>query len=91
MRESTIQAASVREARKLGWRGFKFVSPGYRGVPDYIFIKGPPLQIVFVEFKAPGKLPTLIQLVVHRMLRKMGARVEVIDSVEQARLVFAAS
>jgi hypothetical protein len=47
-------------ARANGWYTRKFSSPSNRGVPDRIFIKDG--DVVFVEFKAPGKTPTKLQI-----------------------------
>lgn len=88
MKESTLQQVCIRIAKRNGWRAFKWVSPGHRGVPDYIFLKGPPLRMIFVEFKQQGQKPTLIQQYMHRLLRAMGAQVEVIDDTDTARRVF---
>ena len=40
-------------------------------------------QAVFVELKAPGKAPRPIQIHQIGLLKKLGFRVEVIDSKEQ--------
>lgn len=37
---------------------------------------------IWVELKAPGKNPTAAQLREHERMRRMGQRVEVIDSIE---------
>jgi hypothetical protein len=89
LKESVVQAACIRVAKQHGWRGFKWVSPSRRGVPDMIFIKGPPLQIIFVEFKQVGQHPTPLQKFVHGLLRDCGAQVEVVSDVEHARRIFA--
>lgn len=47
-------------AKANGWYTRKFSSPSNRGVPDRIFIKGG--RVEFIEFKAPGKLPTKLQI-----------------------------
>ncbi len=47
-------------AKANGWYTRKFSSPSNRGVPDRIFIKEG--KVIFIEFKAPGKLPTKLQL-----------------------------
>ena len=47
-------------AKANGWYTRKFSSPSNRGVPDRIFIKDG--DVIFIEFKAPGKLPTKLQL-----------------------------
>lgn len=43
-----------------------------------------PAITVFLEFKAPGEKPTAIQTQAHDRLRKAGALVFVVDSVEGA-------
>lgn len=88
MRESTIQTSCTRIARRNKWFGFKWVSPGRRGVPDYIYLKGPPLRVIFVEYKKPDEEPKPIQRFVHRLLRRLGAQVEVISDTDHARRVF---
>ena len=40
-------------------------------------------KLHFVELKAPFKKPRPLQLARHRLLRSLGFRVYVIDSVEQ--------
>jgi hypothetical protein len=60
----------------------KFVSPGFDGMPDRIVLL-PDEHIAFVEVKAPGKKPRPLQLARHRLLRKLGFQVYVIDSADQ--------
>lgn len=58
----------------------KFPPLFFRGFPDRIVLM-PGGVIVFVELKAPGEKPRLIQTKVHEKLRRLGFRVEVIDSM----------
>ena len=82
MLESKIEKELVSMVRKHGGRCLKWVSPGNAGVPDRIVMM-PHGKLHFVELKAPGKKPRPLQLARHRLLRSLGFRVYVIDSVEQ--------
>lgn len=86
MRESAIEKTVCAIARKNGWLHFKWASANCRGVPDRIFIKAG--DIVFVEFKAPGKKPSPLQHRIHRKLTKHGVQVRVIDSIEDGAALF---
>jgi hypothetical protein len=81
MRESKIEkhlAMRVKEAGGLCW---KFSSPNLRGVPDRVVILTLG-RLCWVELKAPGKLPNVLQLRRHADLRARGHRVVVLDSIE---------
>ena len=82
MREKQIENKLATEAKKLGGIALKFVSPSFDGMPDRLVLI-PDGHIAFVELKAPGKKPRPLQLSRHRLLRSLGFRVYVIDSVEQ--------
>ena len=82
MREKQIENKLATEAKKLGGIAVKFVSPSFDGMPDRLVLI-PDGYIAFVELKAPGKKPRPLQLARHRLLRSLGFRVYVIDSVEQ--------
>jgi len=82
MREKQIENKLATEAKKLGGIALKFVSPSFDGMPDRLVLL-PDGHIAFVELKAPGKKPRPLQLARHRLLRSLGFRVYVIDSVEQ--------
>ena len=82
MREKQIENKLATEAKKLGGIAVKFVSPSFDGMPDRLVLI-PGGHIAFVELKAPGKKPRPLQLSRHRLLRSLGFRVYVIDSVEQ--------
>ena len=82
MREKQIENKLASEVKKAGGIALKFVSPSFDGMPDRLVLI-PDGHIAFVELKAPGKKPRLLQLARHRLLRSQGFRVYVIDSVEQ--------
>lgn len=82
MREKVIEQKLAAAVKKAGGMALKFVSPGFDGMPDRIILL-PDEHIAFVEVKAPGKKPRPLQLARHRLLRKLGFRVYVIDSADQ--------
>jgi hypothetical protein len=84
MLEKQIEQALIRRVKELGGICEKFTSPGRRAVPDRI-VTLPGGRIVFVECKAPGKRPTLTQVLDHERRRALGCDVRVIDSLEQVR------
>ena len=86
MRESAIEKAVTAHAKRNGWISYKWVSPSQRGVPDRLFFKGG--EVKMVEFKAPGKAPTVYQQAIHRRLLDAGFVVSVVDNVEQGRALF---
>ena len=57
--EKTVEKKSVEWARKNGWFTRKYSSPGQKGVQDRIFVKES--EIVFVEYKRVGNVPTDLQ------------------------------
>ena len=81
-RKQVIENKLASEVKKAGGIALKFVSPSFDGMPDRLVLL-PDGHIAFVELKAPGKKPRLLQLARHRLLRSLGFRVYVIDSVEQ--------
>ena len=79
MRESIIEKKVSDYAISKGWLVYKFSSPNTRAVPDKIFMrKG---VVFFIEFKAPGKLPTKLQLKNHQRISDHGVSVFVIDDI----------
>ena len=86
MREKDIEKWVKDYSRKLGWLPFKFTSPAQRGVPDCVFLKEG--VIIFIEFKALGKQPTKLQLVMAQKMKEHGALVFLIDSREKGKDLF---
>ena len=79
IRESEIETALTRRVNGLtGAKCVKFVSPGLSGVPDrLILLRGG--VAAFAEVKAPGLRPRPLQNAVHKMLRRLGFKVFVVD------------
>ena len=82
MREKTIEKKLVIAIKDMGGIAPKFISPGLDGMPDRIVLL-PGGRMGFVEVKAPGKVPQPLQEARHRMLRMLGFRVYVLDTVDQ--------
>lgn len=78
MLEKEIEQKLVKEVKKKGGIAPKWVSPGFAGVPDRLVLL-PKGKIAFVEVKAPGKVARPLQKARHRLLRKLGFRVYVLD------------
>ena len=79
--EKQIEQKLVTETRKKGGLAVKFVSPSFSGMPDRLVLL-PHGVMGFVEVKAPGKKPRLLQVSRHAMLREMGFQVFVLDAME---------
>lgn len=92
MRESQIERYLVQRVKELGGEVRKVMWIGRSGAPDRVVMLPftqtellcsmgddykPP---IWVELKAPGKKPEPHQLREHERMRKMGQRVEVVDS-----------
>jgi hypothetical protein len=82
MREKTIEQKFVMEVKRVGGLAVKFTSPGFDGVPDRIALL-PGGKMAFVEVKAPGEKPRPLQLARHRLLRRLGFKVYVLDDESQ--------
>lgn len=82
MREKTIEQKFTAAVRNAGGLALKFASPGFDGVPDRIALL-PGGRMAFVEVKAPGKKPRPLQEARHRLLRRLGFKVYVLDDAGQ--------
>lgn len=95
MRERDIEKYLVQRVKQLGGEVRKVSFIGHRGAPDRLLMlpernrlvedavrETLPAATIWVELKAPGKKPEPHQLREHERMRKMGQRVEVIDSLE---------
>ena len=78
LREKQVEQALVKAVRKRGGIALKFVSPAFDGMPDrLVLMMGG--HMAFVEVKAPGMKLRPLQASRHRLLRKLGFRVYVLD------------
>lgn len=82
MYERTIENELVARVKGKGGIAPKFTSPGFDGMPDRLVLL-PSGRMAFVELKAPGKKPRALQMARHRLLRRLGFKVYVIDGTEQ--------
>lgn len=82
MREKELEQKLKKEVKKRSGLCLKFVSPGFAGVPDRLLLlsKG---RMSFVEVKKPGEVPRMLQKSRHRLLRKLGFKVFVLDREDQ--------
>jgi len=81
MEEKKIEQKLIKAVRQEGGVCWKFTSPRTAGVPDRIVLM-PGGRIAFVEVKAPGEKPRKLQLSRHRLLRRLGFQVYVLDALE---------
>ena len=82
MREKYIETRLVNEVKKRGGICLKWVSPSFDGVPDrLVFLPG--RHFGMVEVKAPGERPRALQVSRHRLLRKLGFKVYVLDATDK--------
>ena len=86
--ERDIEKGCVRWVEQFGFHCFKLNMLGYVGFPDRI-IFGPEKFILFVEFKRPGKQPDGSQRRIHKMLRRFGFEVWVMDNIDEFQRWFA--
>ena len=83
MREIIVERKLITAVKKRGGICPKWVCPGCDGMPDRMVLL-PNGKIGFVEVsQAPGEKPRALQLARHRMLRKLGFLVFVLDDPQQ--------
>ena len=80
-KEKSIEQKLVRATKGRGGICPKLVSPGFDGMPDRLVLL-PHGRMGFVEVKAPGEKPRPIQESRHRLLRRLGFKVYVLDGAE---------
>lgn len=82
--EKLIERNLTNRVKKLGGWCLKFWPISVAGFPDRIVLLSKAKErIYFVELKSTGKKPLPIQEVIHKKLRRLGFRVDVIDGNEQ--------
>ena len=86
MREREIEGKLRDAVKAMGGVCWKFTSPGTAGVPDRIILM-PNGRIAFVETKAPGEKSRPLQLSRHRLLKRLGFKVYVLDNKADIRKI----
>lgn len=76
--ERDVEARLVKRCKENGWYCRKFVSPGYRSVPDRVVVACK--SVYFIELKAPGQVPRKDQLAEHAEIRAQGVEVVILDT-----------
>ncbi|AZU97911.1 VRR-NUC domain protein [Vibrio phage LP.1] len=87
--ESNIELNVNRHAAATGWLSFKFNSANHAGVPDRIYIRDG--VTIYIEFKATGQKPRKLQEITFDKMRAHGAKVFVVDSIEDGKAVLDAN
>ena len=82
MREKVIEQKFREAVRQKGGLALKFSPAGFDGMPDRLVLLSNG-KIAFVEVKKKGEKPRPLQLARHRLLRKLGFKVYVLDDVSQ--------
>lgn len=81
--EKDIEHSVSEYAKRIGMVSWKFTSPSKVGVPDRIFLHNG--RTLFIEFKAPSKVPTTIQRRRMNEILDQGVAATWVDSVKQGR------
>ena len=79
--EKAVERRLVELVKYNGGMCIKLLCDQLIGLPDRMCLF-PGHKIAFVELKTTGKKPKRIQAYIHDKLRKLGFRVEVIDTIK---------
>jgi hypothetical protein len=79
--EKVIERKLVDLVKQSGGMCIKLLSTHLTGLPDRMCLL-PGSKITFVELKSTGEKPRPSQVYIHKKLRALGFRVEVIDTLE---------
>lgn len=79
--EKVIERKLVEAVKANGGMCIKLLCDNLLGLPDRMVLM-PHSKIAFVELKTTGQKPRRIQIFMHKKLRALGFRVEVIDTTE---------
>lgn len=82
--EKVVERNLVRSVKSAGGMCIKLLCDQLSGLPDRLCLF-PNGSAVFAELKTTGKKPRKLQLAMHKKIRHLGFRVEVIDRTEQIR------
>lgn len=84
-REFKIEEYLKEQVEKIGGKCYKFVSPGYDGMPDRIVVFSG--CVIFVETKRPGKKPRALQKIRLEELQMQGINTAVVSTKKEADFV----
>ncbi len=84
MYEKTLEQKLVNETKNNKGLCLKLSCPGFAGMPDRLLLFSKS-KIAFVEVKRKGQVPRPLQLSRHRLLKKLGFKVFVLDDKEQIK------
>lgn len=79
--EKAVERLLVKQIELLGGICLKLLTYQFIGLPDRLCLL-PDSRAIFVELKTTGQKPKPIQIYVHKRLRALGFRVEVIDTLQ---------
>lgn len=79
--EKVIERKLVEAVKANGGMCIKLLCDNLLGLPDRMVLM-PHSKIAFVELKTTGRKPRRIQVFMHKKLRALGFRVDVIDTTE---------
>ena len=79
--EKAVERLLVKQIELLDGICLKLLTYQFIGLPDRLCLL-PDGRAIFVELKTTGQKPKPIQLYVHKRLRALGFRVEVIDTLQ---------
>jgi len=82
MKEKIIEKKLAKAVKEAGGIAPKLFCPGFDGMPDRVVLL-PGGRMGFAEVKAPGKVPRPLQEARHRMLRRLGFQVYILDDEQQ--------
>lgn len=82
VRESKIEAYLVKRVKAMGGEVRKVAFIRRRGAPDRI-VFFPFSVVIWIELKATGEKAKPHQVREHERMRRMGQRIEVVDSLER--------
>lgn len=81
--EKYIERKLHEQIKQMGGLCIKLTTEyGYIGLPDRLCLL-PHRVVFFVEVKSTGQTPRKIQTLMHSVLRNLGFKVYIIDSIEQ--------
>ncbi len=79
--EKLVERKLAELVKACGGMCIKLLCDQLIGLPDRLCLF-PNGEVIFVELKTTGRKPSRIQVFMHKKLRALGFRVEVIDTIQ---------